>query len=204
MDQKNLLLIFTRNPEPGKCKTRLAAVIGDVAALEVYKILLQHTRNISKPLEVVKTVYYSEVITENDLWENEHYSKKLQDGASLGERMANAFQTGFENGYQNIIVIGSDLYDLSTADLQKGFEALDKHNYVIGPATDGGYYLLGMKFFNKSLFEGKKWGTSTVLEDSLKDIVDGDYVLLEPKNDIDVYEDIKGIKVFEKFLKAKE
>ena len=110
MKSKNLLLIFTRNPELGKCKTRLAKTIGDEKALEIYKFLLNHTVTITKALKVVKQVYYSETIWENDIWDNEIYQKKIQNGSDLGIRMKNAFKNGFDDGFEKIIVIGSDMY----------------------------------------------------------------------------------------------
>ena len=79
-----LLLIFTRNPELGKVKKRLAAGIGDTAALKVYKYLLQHTVEITRNLQVEKWVYYSEEIPEEDMWDNEIFSKKIQQGEDLG------------------------------------------------------------------------------------------------------------------------
>ncbi|MEL6917012.1 MAG: TIGR04282 family arsenosugar biosynthesis glycosyltransferase [Bacteroidota bacterium] len=200
---KNLLLIFTRNPELGKCKTRLAATIGNQAALEVYKFLLVHTVDFTKTLHTKKVVYYSEVIWENDIWDTNFYDKKLQLGNDLGERMANAFQSGFASGFEKIMIIGSDMYDLSTSDLENAFTALDDHDYVIGPATDGGYYLLGMKTYNPSLFAHKDWGTETVLEDTLADLHNDTVKLMEPRNDVDLYDDIKDIEAFRPFLNNK-
>ena len=201
MQNKNLLLIFTRNPELGKCKTRLAATIGDENALDIYKFLLNHTFSITKSLKVVKQVYYSEVIWENDIWNNTIFQKKLQHGVDLGDRMANAFIEGFTNGFEKIIVIGSDMYDLSKADIENAFSKLDQADVVIGPAVDGGYYLLGMKKFVASVFKNKDWGTETVLKDTLQNIENYNTKLLEARNDIDVYEDIKDISAFDAFLK---
>jgi glycosyltransferase A (GT-A) superfamily protein (DUF2064 family) len=81
------------------------------------------------------------------------------------------------------------------------FNILDRHDYVIGPAIDGGYYLLGMKVFNTTLFNNKTWGTDTVLEATLQDLKNKNYSLLAPKNDIDYFEDIKDIEIFQTFLK---
>ncbi len=201
MLSKNLLLILTRNPELGKCKTRLAAKVGDEAALEIYKFLLQRTVDFTKNLAVEKWVFYSEEIWEEDIWDNNIYSKKLQKGIDLGERMKNAFADGFNAGFENVIIIGSDMYHLSQSDLEEAFAQLQTHDFVVGPAEDGGYYLLGMKSLKEELFQSKNWGTDTVLKDTLKDISTFKVSLLEEKNDIDHYEDIKDIKVFEPFLK---
>ncbi|MEJ1223255.1 TIGR04282 family arsenosugar biosynthesis glycosyltransferase [Sediminicola sp. 1XM1-17] len=200
-NQKNLLLIFTRNPELGKCKTRLAAKVGDQTALEIYTFLLAHTHAITKEAKATKEVHYSEEIWDDDIWEPAHYHKKIQSGGDLGERMSKAFSDGFEAGYKNIIIIGSDMYDLSTADLNTAFQELDKKPFVIGPAEDGGYYLLGMSKMNSGLFKNKAWGTDTVLKDSLNDLSNEDVKLLKIKNDVDHYEDIQHIKAFEPFLK---
>jgi len=201
VNSKNLLLIFTRNPELGKCKTRLAAKVGDDAALEIYKFLLNHTAGITKNLYATKAVYYSEEIWENDIWDPTVFDKKLQEGADLGERMANAFKDGFEKGFERIIVIGSDMYDLNQQNLEEAFLALEKNDYVVGPALDGGYYLLGMKKYKEDLFKNKDWGTASVLEATLKNLKQEGLQLLTEKNDVDHFEDIKDIEAFGPYLK---
>lgn len=197
----NLLLIFTRNPELGKCKTRLAATIGDTAALNVYKFLLQHTVDITQNLEATKHVYYSEAIWEDDVWPSESYKKILQEGENLGQRITKAFELGFQLGFKKIMVIGSDMYDLDQHDIETAFTTLDTHDFVIGPAEDGGYYLLGMTQFKKELFQNKDWGKETVLQQTLRDLYTENYHLLEVRNDIDLYEDIKDKPIFSPFLK---
>lgn len=194
-------MILTRNPELGKCKTRLAATVGDRAALEIYQFLLQHTVSFTKHLKVEKWVYYSEEIWEDDIWDNAHYQKKLQIGKDLGERMQNAFKDGFRAGFEKIIVIGSDMYTLAQDDLEEAFSTLEAHDYVVGPAEDGGYYLLGMKSLNQALFLQKEWGTDSVLADTLQDLKAESVALLDEKNDVDYYEDIKDIKAFAPFIK---
>ena len=200
-NSNNLLLIFTRNPEIGKGKRRLAATVGDQAAFDIYKFLLDHTVSITKNLYAEKEVYYSEEIWENDIWDNQKFGKKIQVGEDLGVRMANAFQEGFQNEYQKIIIIGSDMLDLSQEDLENAFKSLEKNDFVVGPAEDGGYYLLGMKQFMPALFKNKAWGTETVLKDTLADLENKTTALLETKNDVDYYEDIKDIDAFKPFLK---
>ncbi|MFK5974142.1 MAG: TIGR04282 family arsenosugar biosynthesis glycosyltransferase [Flavobacteriaceae bacterium] len=198
---KSLLLIFTRNPELGKCKTRLAATIGDQSALDIYNFLLRHTVAITKDVPTAKHVYYSEEIWKNDIWDESFFNKKLQKGLDLGERMANAFLEGFEAGYKKICIVGSDMFDLNGSDIENAFLMLNENNFVIGPATDGGYYLLGMTAFNVKLFKNKKWGTETVLKNTQSDLRNEKVYLLKTRNDIDRYEDIKDIKTFQPFLK---
>ncbi|MBC6998976.1 TIGR04282 family arsenosugar biosynthesis glycosyltransferase [Cytophaga sp. FL35] len=201
MNTNNLLLIFTRNPELGKCKTRLAATIGDQAALNIYNFLLEHTHNITHKLACYKQVWYSEDIWENDIWDATFFEKKLQKGETLGDRMALAFKKGFAAGFHRIVVIGSDMFHLAAKDIDDAFNHLLDNDYVIGPAEDGGYYLLGMNTYNEDIFKNKQWGTDTVLQSTLKDITNDSCVLLEERNDIDLYDDIKDIDAFQPFLK---
>lgn len=199
--EKDLLLIFTRNPEPGKCKTRLAATIGDKAALEIYRFLISHTVQVTRDIPVTKIVYYTEEIWHEDQWDSGIYKKELQRGPGLGERMNHAFNEGFSKGFNKIVIIGSDLFELERADLENAFKLLDTADYVIGPAKDGGYYLLGMKGPDTKIFKNKAWGTASVFKETLKDLGSKKVALLPEKNDIDYYEDIKGSPVFQPFIK---
>ncbi len=197
---KKALIIFTRNPELGKVKTRLAKSVGDESALEIYKFLLKHTVAITKNLNVDKYVFYSENIHREDIWDPEIFRKKLQTGTDLGEKMQNAFSELFEMGYEKVLIVGSDIFELNQNDIENAFEVLQTTETVIGPATDGGYYLLGMKEQNAAIFQNKNWGTSTVLEETLSDLRQKKYVLLEERNDVDYFEDIKEIDAFQQFL----
>jgi uncharacterized protein len=197
---KNLLLIFTRNPELGKVKTRLATTIGAKNALQIYNFLLKHTQDIVAQIDVTKRVLYSEEINQNDIWNNKLYQKKMQFGSDLGARMKNAFADGFEDDFKKIVIVGTDLLDLEVCDIEKAFSELDNHDLVIGPAKDGGYYLLGLKFIPDGIFSNKNWGTSTVLEATLSNLENFTICFLKTKNDIDTFDDIKDIKIFKKFF----
>lgn len=197
----NALIIFTRNPELGKGKRRLAATVGDTAAFEIYKFLLNHTRSITKTVNAQAQVWYSEKIHKNDDWDNDVYQKFQQQGDDLGERMQQAFTTAFCT-HDKVIIIGSDMYDMTTQDLNDAFALLETHDAVIGPAIDGGYYLLGFKnTVPDNVFSNKIWGTETVLEETIKDLKAINYAMLEPRNDVDFYEDIKDVPAFQPFLK---
>jgi len=197
------LVIFTRNPELGKCKTRLAKTVGDESALRIYKFLLSHTADVTEKLKADKFVYYTDSIRKNDFWDDQKYTKRIQNGDTLGEKMHNAFSILFNSGYQKVMIVGSDLYDLKQQNIEEAFKKLDDHDYVVGPAKDGGYYLLGMKEMNNAVFKQKKWSTPTVLEDTLQDLKGEDVALLEERNDIDDYEDLEDIAEFQKFLPEK-
>ena len=197
---KNLLLIFTRNPELGKVKTRLAKTVGDETALEIYKFILQKTREISLKVTSDTAVYYSVKVRSNDLWDSENYQKYQQVGEDLGIRMLNAFKDSFGAGYKKVVIIGSDLYDLTSENIEKAFTELDDNDVVLGPAQDGGYYLLGMNSLNSKIFKDKNWGTETVRKDTLADLKDKKVHLLKELNDIDVFEDVKDHPSFQQFL----
>jgi len=200
MNSKNLLIIFTKNPELGKCKTRLAKSIGDTAALEVYKKLLQHTAKVTQDLSADKVVFYNIEPIDQDDFSSTYFSKKTQRGNDLGEKMSNAFQEGFQNNYEKVVIIGSDLYDLQTRDIDEAFLQLTHNDYVIGPAKDGGYYLLGMKKFTPEVFQEINWSTATVLKETLHILKNKKVALLTQKNDIDTIDDIKNIEVFQQYI----
>ncbi|AXG68341.1 2-phospho-L-lactate guanylyltransferase [Kordia sp. SMS9] len=194
-----LLMTFTRNPELGKVKSRLAKGIGEKAALEVYIQLLEHTKSVLQQIDVDKCVWYSVAVRKNDLWNDKIYQKKAQIGDDLGARMLNSFKDAFQNNYEKVIIIGSDLYDLRPTHIQEAIDALDTNDVVIGPAKDGGYYLLGMKTLHEKAFAPKAWGTETVLADTLKELDSQKIQLLETLNDIDYAEDLLPYETFKKY-----
>lgn len=200
MTNKRLLIIFIKNEEEGKVKTRLAKTLGDKKALEVYQRLLEKTKEVAMQLsEVDKALYYSGFIVHNDRWPEEHFYKKVQYQGSLGERMANAFSEGFKKGYRQICIIGSDCWDLDIAMLQKAFDALENNSFVAGAANDGGYYLLGMSYFLESLFKNKTFSTDSVYAEAIEEIKNtGDaYKELDILTDIDNEDDLKQTSLWE-------
>ncbi len=188
-----LVMIFTRNPELGKVKTRLAKTIGDENALIIYKYLLNHVEKTVRQIDCDKATFYSVKISNKDVWNNNVYEKKLQKGEGLGDKMFNAFKHGFSNNYKKVVIIGSDLYNITPNHIKTAVKKLDTHDVVIGPSPDGGYYLLGLKELNIDVFENKEWSTNTVLNDTIKSLNSKSIHLLDPINDIDTFEDIKDI-----------
>lgn len=195
--KNNALIIFTRNPQLGKVKTRLAESIGEEKALEIYRALLEHTQSITLNLDCDKFVFYDQNIENNDIWLESVYDKKLQFGVDLGAKMQNAFNQLFELGYKNCIIIGSDIFDFKDFHIQDAFYKLQFSDVVIGPAEDGGYYLLGIKKEIPSIFKNKDWGYSTVLSETLIDLVNYKIDFLEVLNDIDTIEDLEKSKHFQ-------
>jgi rSAM/selenodomain-associated transferase 1 len=192
-------MVFVRNPQLGTVKTRLAATVGDKVALEIYIELMRHTAEVTHKVSADKKVFYSEKIEQHDVWTEMNFSKALQTKGNLGQRMENAFRTAFEKGYKKVLIVGSDLYSLKTSHIEKALHQLDKKEVVIGPAQDGGYYLLGLKKNLPALFCNKSWGTSTVLKETLNDLKLKSIFLIEPLNDIDNFEDLnKETKLLKK------
>ena len=196
----NCLLIFTRNPELGKVKSRLAKGVGKENALTIYRKLLQHTREVVTQVDCDRWVGYSVSIRDNDMWATRDFKKFKQEGDDLGDRMKHAFKAAFAAGHKKVIIVGSDLYDLRARHIEEAFAALDTQETVIGPAKDGGYYLLGMKSLIPEVFSNKEWGTETVYEATLSNLNKEKLHTLEELNDIDFAEDLKPYPEFEQYL----
>ncbi|MBK5277802.1 MAG: TIGR04282 family arsenosugar biosynthesis glycosyltransferase [Bacteroidia bacterium] len=189
---KSLLIIFYRNPELGKVKTRLAETLGDEKALAIYIKLSSYTRDITENLTVDKVVFYSQFADTEDHWPNIIFQKKVQRGNNLGERMHNAFLSAFADGYKSACIIGTDCLELSSDILEEAFSQLINHDAIIGPTEDGGYYLLGMNKLHTEVFKNKTWSTVSVFEDTLKDFrnLKLNFVALEKLTDVDTEADL--------------
>jgi uncharacterized protein len=188
---KNALIIFVRKPEAGKVKTRLAATLGDEKALDIYRQLLQHTFNVASETVADKFVFYAGEIESHDLWNAEGFYKRLQSDQDLGHKMKTAFEEIFREDYKKVVIIGSDCFELTADMIAEAFVALDKTDMVIGPANDGGYYLLGMKELRASLFENKQWSTESVFGDTVGDFKNYglSFTTLALLTDVDTEED---------------
>lgn len=186
---KSLVIVFVKNIKLGTVKTRLAKTIGDYGAFEVYSELVKITEKATENLAIDKRIYFSNAVVE-DKWKGE--TKLLQEGEDLGERMLNAFKDGFNDGYDKIVLIGSDLPDITSNHILNGIEALEEHDVVFGPAEDGGYYLVGLSKMNTSIFINKPWSQPNLLKLTLQELQqhNRDYGILETLNDIDTYEDL--------------
>jgi rSAM/selenodomain-associated transferase 1 len=164
------LLIFARPPELGRVKTRLAAGIGQEAALAVYEELLQRTYEATALVAARKTVWLADAPTTAVLpaaWSR--YEQLIQFPGELGLKMQAAFSHAFSHGAQAAIIIGTDCPGLTSQLLAQAYAALATHEVVVGPAEDGGYYLLGMKELYQDLFANKSWSTDSVLTHTLED-----------------------------------
>lgn len=187
--KKEVVLVFQKNAILGKVKTRLAYEMGEKRALEIYKYLVKLTYLALEDVPVPIWTYFSDFIPEtvNKLVEKTF----LQQGQNLGERIANAFVRSFESGMDKVVLIGTDCPTIQNQELIQAFDALTTSDLVVGPATDGGYYLIGMKCRAAYLFEGIAWSTPRVLSQTLNLASQHGLTttLLRELDDIDTQED---------------
>lgn len=186
-------MIFIKNPVLGKVKTRLAKTIGDEKALHVYQMLLDHTHKVVRSVNIDKAVFYSDFIESDDVWKKDKFQQFIQTGDDLGDRMSNAFLKAFNMRYKKVVIIGSDCFDLNEDIISEAFNILEEHEVTLGPAKDGGYYLLGMKNHHGQLFKNKAWSTENVLLDTLLDLsnLNLSFKLLPTLTDIDQEKDLE-------------
>ncbi len=168
-DQNAALIIFVKNPQPGRVKTRLAEAIGEREALKVYLKLLDHTWRVTADIPEDTHIFYSDFIDDNDRWSDVNHYKHLQRGRDLGDRMRHAFAKIFNRGYRKVVIIGSDCLELQSNHITRAFDILNRFEAVIGPARDGGYYLLGLSRMVPDVFQNKTWSTDSVFEETIRD-----------------------------------
>lgn len=191
------LIIFARYPRSGVVKTRLASHRGAEWATEFYRSCAEHIFDEAKklPTAIAKFIFCSEpeYIDKMKQWAGASFTYVQQTGDDLGKRMHNAFATIFQNGIQKAIIIGTDIPDLSSDILRQAFSKLETDDIVIGPSSDGGYYLVGMKRLYSELFTDIPWSTEHVFEKTLKKINEKDcsVAFLPELMDIDTQEDVE-------------
>lgn len=185
------VLAFVRAPEAGRVKTRLAAEIGPEAALQVYEKLAEQAVaaaagvGIDTEVRVHFTPADAEEAVRQWLGDGPVYLPQAQ--GDLGDRLRNAFEEAFRAGHNRVVVIGSDLPAMRAELLRHALEILDEHPAVVGPARDGGYYLLGLREPCPQVFTGIPWSTERVLEQTLQRLLSAGAapVLLETLTDVD-------------------
>ena len=190
------LLFFAKHPVAGKVKTRLATEVGENAAVELYKRFIMDMLNVFDALDLKVDIFIDppDACERFEIWLNGVYHFYGQTGCNLGERMKNAFSQTFDSETEKAILVGSDVPALEAGNITKAFEALDKCDTVIGPAYDGGYYLIG---FNKSaflpeVFDHIEWSTDKVFAQSIEilRVHDRKIHLMGELGDIDTVEDM--------------
>lgn len=162
---KQYLIIMTRLPEPGRTKTRLEPTLGPDGAANLHDIMTQRLLALARHLggEAALEVHHSGGDSgQMAAWLGGDLNYVTQCGKDLGQRMANAFEHAFTQGARRVVLIGCDCPGVDEDLLRRAFTALDGHDLVLGPAQDGGYYLIGLKIPAPELFNGPDWGTDQV------------------------------------------
>ncbi|HMK61810.1 MAG TPA: TIGR04282 family arsenosugar biosynthesis glycosyltransferase [Dissulfurispiraceae bacterium] len=199
--EADCLIVFVKWPERGKVKTRLSAEIGEDITRELYKCFVEDAIDIANKssCELLIAYWPDEAEERVVAWLGKKKKYLLQTGRDLGEKMKNAFERAFENGCLRAVLIGSDFPDLPVSIIEEAFSALDSKPAVIGPAKDGGYYLIGFKkdHLMNGIFEGISWGSPDVFEKTMSvfEREGVDVHLLPSWWDIDRLEDLAGFIV---------
>ncbi|MFB2917962.1 MULTISPECIES: TIGR04282 family arsenosugar biosynthesis glycosyltransferase [Aerosakkonema] len=170
---KQCLILFTRYPEPGKAKTRLIPVLGAEGAANLHRQMTENAIAQIKKLQSSDFLSVEVHFTGGNFplmqeWLGNEITYRQQAEGDIGFRMASAFQTAFSNNIDNVIIIGSDCPALNDQILAQAFQALQQHDLVLGPATDGGYYLIGLRHFIPQLFTDISWSTSEVFRQTVE------------------------------------
>lgn len=166
------LLVFTRYPQAGKAKTRLIPALGEEGAANLHRYMAEHAiaqaRKLRQLMPLSIEVWFTGASTEEmQAWLGADLDYQLQPDGDLGDRLIHAFQAAFESGATRTVVIGSDCPLLDAVLLKQAFDKLARADLVLGPSTDGGYYLLGSRQFTPQLFQGIRWSTAEVLAQTL-------------------------------------
>jgi len=191
------LIFFARAPLPGKVKTRLTRQIGADAALELYRAMGREIlTRITRPDAWDTLVFFSPREEEPLMkeWLGTEYRYTPQRGVDLGERMHAALKDARALGHPVVVLAGSDIPELTAAVIERAFTALGSADVVLGPAADGGYYLVGMKEPRLEIFRGIEWSEETVFRDTREKIVRAglSYTSLDILCDIDGIDDIRS------------
>ena len=170
-DSKNCILFFVKYPVPGKVKTRLAEQIGAGAATGLYKNFVADILATLKSLDLNLKIVFEPPDSKGQFqqWLGKEYSYIAQAGQDLGQRMKHAFLQAFSERFNRVVAIGSDSPDLPTEYLDLAFGALDTNDVVIGPSSDGGYYLIGFTrgSFSPEAFERIIWSSDEVYDQTV-------------------------------------
>lgn len=193
-----MLIIFVKYPEPGKVKTRLAEDIGREKAAQIYSGMAETIiHNVSNSTEYKTIIFFDPPERRSDVenWlQNNGYNLLPQEGKSLGEKMANAFSKAFSLGAEKAVIIGTDCVEISDEIISQAFDTLHRVDVALGPAEDGGYYLLGLKEPMPEIFNDIHWSTNLVLKQTLKKLEEKGlkFKLLKTLRDIDTIRDLNN------------
>jgi uncharacterized protein len=171
MDDPCLLIVFVKAPRPGSVKTRLAQAVGPVAACDAYRVLVNRVLDRIAAASSVQ-IRFGPDNAEDEIrhWMKPGWTLARQGYGDLGERLQRAFADAFASGARRVAIIGSDCPYLGFEDVVEAWRALDTHDVVLGPASDGGYWLIALRETTPKIFEAIPWGTAEVLNRTLSQI----------------------------------
>jgi uncharacterized protein len=199
-DLNELIAVFARAPELGRVKTRLSPPLTADEALELHRALVEDTL---EKLDLIERPGLSRVLLltrpllhGNDLDIPRSWTVGIQSGGDLGERLASVFYNSFRRGARKVLILGSDCPTLPRDVIHDAFDGLERADVVVGPATDGGYYLIGAKLFLPELFRGISWGSAEVLQQTKRalQVLGTRFELLVPWYDIDRAQDLEKLR----------
>lgn len=188
------IVVFGREPLPGRVKTRLGATVGDEAAALVYRELLAHTLDVATSVDADVMLAVAEPPA-HAFRPPLDVAVEVQLAGDLGRRLAATFALRFSEGYRRVVVIGSDCPKLTPRHLEAALGGLSEHRVVLGPATDGGYWLVGLQPPAPDLFSGIPWSTPEVLEATRARLrgLSADWLELEELDDLDSGSDLRRL-----------
>ncbi|MEG3862430.1 TIGR04282 family arsenosugar biosynthesis glycosyltransferase, partial [Microcoleus sp. herbarium12] len=196
------LIVFTRYPEPGKAKTRLIPVLGKTGAANLHRLMAQkaiaRTLSLQQSGRLLVEIHWvggSQELMQDWLGTDIIYQNQIE--GDLGAKMIAAFQNSFNSGVDKTVIIGTDCPNLTTDIMAQAFDKLSQHDLVLGPAKDGGYYLIGLRRSIPELFGGINWGTSEVFAHTreIAQNLDLNIAYLPTLTDIDLPEDLLGLDI---------
>ncbi len=199
MTDERRVILFVKLPERGKVKSRLSRDMDWDFVLHLYECMVQDTVTMLKRSRTPFLICFDPpgALERMQDWLGREYSYSPQTGNDLGERMENAFVQAFREGVDKALLIGSDIPGLSRAVIAEALESLSSHDAVIGPARDGGYYLIGFKKsgFEASVFRDMIWSTETVYRETIRRLrgKKREVSILPQCIDVDTKEDLKTL-----------
>lgn len=192
------LIVFLKHPEPGRVKTRLIPALGKETAAELYRVMAEEVLRATVPpageYETLAFFAPPEAAKDMRTW-LPGLRLRAQSGGDLGERMSTAFGRVFERGAGRVAIIGTDAPGVTSDVVTGALAALDRAPVVLGPAEDGGYYLLALRELHPELFQDMEWSTPTVLEETLRRAQAAGLAVhrLPTLRDVDTVEDLRDV-----------
>lgn len=195
------LIIFTRYPEPGKAKTRLIPALGVEGAAALHRQMAEQTLTEARHLRASRSVFVEVQFAGGDRsqmqsWLGADLHYQPQQSGDLGNRLSQAFQSAFDRGAKAIVTIGTDCPDVNAAVLSTALDKLQTHDLVLGPATDGGYYLIGLSDWVPDIFVDISWSTQVVFQQTvaIAERLELSIAYLPMLSDVDRPEDLEARK----------